>query len=254
MAKTAKNENKLCKIISNKKEYDEFVKILKSLSKNESVNDLARHKAILNTNQEVIGISMKNIRDVAKQISKYSQFEFLNIAKHKKPQDVYYEETLIEGLVIAEIKDLNLQFDLIKEWSEKIDNWSTCDSVVTSLKRLKKSKEKDLYFDKYKSLCKSEKEFVARFGIVTLMSVFLDKTHIDEIFALIKEIKSNAYYIMMAQAWLIATAFIVDSTKTYKLLSEKCLNKFVQNKAISKCRDSFQVSREDKEKLKLLRI
>ena len=240
--------------ISNDEEYANFVEYLKSISKNESINDLARHKAILNTNQNVIGIAMKNIRDTAKRISRNSQFEFLKIAKSKKPQDVYYEETLIEGLVIAEIKDLKIQFDLFEKWVTKIDNWSTCDSVVTSLKMLKNSKEKDLYFEKYKSFCKNKNEFVARFGIVTLMSVYLDSKHIDKIFEFIKNIKNDAYYVKMAQAWLIATAFVVDNKKTYDLLSERCFDKFVQNKAISKCRDSFQVSKSDKEKLKLLKI
>lgn len=250
----AEIDNKILKTISNERDYADFVEYLKSISKNERVADLARHKAILNTNQEVIGIAMKNIRDTAKQISRNSQFKFLKMAQNKQPQEVYYEETLIEGLVISDIKDLSLQFDLLEKWTQKIDNWSTCDSVVTSLKNLKKSKEKDLYFEKYKSLCMNKNEFVARFGIVTLMSVYLDSKHIDNIFELMIKIRNNAYYVQMAQAWLIATAFVVDKQKTYELLSAKCFDKFVQNKAISKCRDSFQISKEDKEKLKLLRI
>lgn len=254
MGKSAKLQTKLCKTIANQADYDKFVKYLIGLSKNEQIKDLERHRAIINTNQEIISIAMKDIRAVAKQIAKTCQFGFLEIAKDKTPQEAYYEETLIEGLVIAEIEDLDLQFKLFEKWINKIDNWATCDSVVTSLKRLKKSKEKDLYFENYKSLCKSEKEFVARFGIVTLMSVYLDGEHIDEIYETIKKIKNDTYYVKMASAWLIASGFLVDKEKTYNLLNEKCLDKFVQNKAISKCRDSYQVTKEDKEKLKLLRI
>ena len=127
------------KNISNNENYDKFLKYLCSLSKHESVNDLKRHKAILNTKQEVIGISMKNIRDISKQISQNCQDEFLDFMKLKKQEDCYYEETLIEGLVIANIRDLERQIGAITTWITKIDNWSTCDSVVCSLKILKKS-------------------------------------------------------------------------------------------------------------------
>lgn len=254
MGKFAKVVKNPCKIVTNDDEYCEFVKYLKSLSKNESVDDLVRHKAIINSNQDVIGITMKNIRDVAKQISKSCQFEFLKVAENKIPLDVYFEETLIEGLVIVEIQDLKVQFKLLQKWMNKINNWATCDSVVTSLKILKKSKEKNLYFEKYINLCQSEKEFVVRFGIVTLMSVYLDEEHIDRIYEVIKSINKDEYYIKMAQAWLIASGFIVNREKTYNLLKRKCLNKFVQNKSISKCRDSIQVSKDDKERLKQLRM
>ena len=47
------------------------------------------------------------------------------------------EETLIQGLVIAEIKDLKLQQKFFEKWVNKIDNWSTCDTVVSTLKGLK---------------------------------------------------------------------------------------------------------------------
>ena len=38
--------------------YVKFLKALKSVSKNETIEDKKRHIAILNTKQEVIGISM----------------------------------------------------------------------------------------------------------------------------------------------------------------------------------------------------
>ncbi len=238
----------------NENKYQKFICFLQSLSKNESVNDFERHKRIISSNQNLIGISMKNIRDVAGFISKNCAESFLAISKNKKPSECFYEETLIEGLVIAKTKNLDEQIEMLKEWVKKIDNWATCDSVVTTLKLLNKSKDKMKYFDEFIDLSFSNQEFVSRFGIVTLMSVYLDRKNINKILEIIKEINHDGYYVKMAQAWLVAEAFLVDEKAVYKLLEEKILDAFVQNKSISKCRDSFRIYKEDKEKLKMLRM
>ena len=234
--------------------YAKFLKALKSVSKNETIEDKKRHIAILNTKQEVIGISMANIRAFAKKISKTCSEDFLEFSVSKNKDEEFYEETLIQGLVIAEMKDFQKQTFWFQKWIEKIDNWSTCDSVVTTLKNLKKSEEKKAYFDFYHKLCFSDKEFVARFGIVVLMVVFLDELHIDLILEMCKNISNDAYYVQMAIAWLVSMAYVKFKEKTEKLLKEKTLAKFVQNKAISKCHDSFQIEKEDKERLKIYRI
>ena len=235
-------------------DYQKFVLYLENLSKDESVDDYERHKKIINSKQKLIGISMKNIRLISKYILKNFEDMFLDIAKTKEAKDAYFEETLIEGIVIANIKDLDRQIEKLKIWANKIDNWSTCDSVVTSLKILKKSSKKDNYFADFVRMCFSEYEFISRFGIVVLMSVYLDENHIDKIYQIISQISNNAYYVKMAIAWLIASGFLVDKQKTYELLKQKKLDKFIQNKAISKCRDSYQVSLEDKENLLLFKM
>ena len=128
-------------VIKNEADYLEYVKKIKSFSKNESVNDLKRHKAILNTNQEVIGVAMANIRKLAKQVYNGGYDSFLGVSLSKSKEDQTYEETLIEGLVIAQIKQIELQLKHFDEWIFKIDNWSTCDSVTSSLKHTKLKEE-----------------------------------------------------------------------------------------------------------------
>ena len=120
---------------NDKKSYSIFLNLLKSLSKTESVENHARHVKILNTQLPVYALSMANIRLVAKNIFKGNYMNFLTVVKTNS-----YEEVTIEGLVIAQIKDLNLQTQLLANWTTKIDNWSSCDTVVSSLKALKKSK------------------------------------------------------------------------------------------------------------------
>ena len=231
------------------KEYDDFVLFLKSLSKNESVEYLERHVKILNTKQNVYALSMVNIRLIAKSIAKGNYLNFLNIAK-----DDSYEEVTIQGLVIAYLKDLKTQTKLLNNWVCKIDNWSSCDTVVSTMKSLKASPEKAKYFEHYKKMCFDKREFVARFGIVCIMVNYLEPAYINEILNICANVHHDGYYVKMAVAWLISFAFMKFKDKTYTLLSKQCLDKFTQNKAISKCRDSYQVSAQDKANLIAYRI
>lgn len=234
---------------NDKDNYAKFLNLIKELCKTETIADHERHVKILNTKQYVYALSMANIRNIAKAISKGDSLKFLQIS-----QDNSYEEITIQGLVIAMIKDLDMQVKLFTDWVLKIDNWSSCDTVVSTMKSLKYSKNKSKYFNHYQQLCFDSHEYVARFGIVCLMAIYLEEEYIDKIFDTCKNIKHQGYYVKMAVAWLISFAFVKFKNKTFKLLEQKCLDKFTQNKAISKCRDSYKVSNFDKNSLIAFRI
>lgn len=236
--------------IKNERDYLDYVKIIKSFSKDESVNDLARHKATINTNQDVIGVAMANIRKLAKQVFKGGYDSFLEVSLPKTIMNQTYEETLIEGLVIAQIKSQEIQFKYLEKWLPKIDNWATCDSTTSSFKH---SKMNDEYFPWFYEKCFSSEEFIARFGITIIMNNFLDKKYLDQIFDMCESVKNDAYYVKMAIAWLVSFCFMKYRDETLEFLKRGSLDKFTHNKSISKCRDSYQVSPEDKELLKILR-
>ena len=240
--------------IKTKSDYLELVKYLKTICKQESIEDKNRHTAILNTRQNVLGIAMANIRKIARAICKQNYEEFLQVCLNASYKQEYYEETLIQGLVIAEIKDLEIQKKYLKIWIKKIDNWSTCDSVVSTMKGLKKSTDKKDYFEFYYNLCFSDKEFESRFGIIVLMTCYLEEDYIDKILQMCEKVTLDKYYVKMAIAWCLSFAFMKFKNKTYELFEKRVLDKFTQNKAISKCRDSFQVEKLDKENLINFRI
>ena len=58
--------------------------------------------------------------------------------------------------------------------------------------------------------------------------------------------KREEYYINMAIAWLISECFIKYPALTRSFLENNNLNKFTQNKTISKIRDSLRVSNDEK--------
>lgn len=232
--------------LKTKEDYKNFQRYLYENAKQESVEDKAAHSKIIATNKPIICLSMAFIRKVAKQISKDDATSYLQVAEPKT-----YEETMIYGLVVVQLPHSNKKFELIRKYLDLIDSWSLVDSVCISLKF--KENERQEYFEFFKNLSKSQKEFVSRFGIVCLMNNFLDEKHIDEVLELFLEINNSAYYVQMALSWGIAEAYIKQKDKTLKLIQSKTLPGFVQNKAISKICDSFRVQKEEKEMLKKYR-
>jgi 3-methyladenine DNA glycosylase AlkD len=234
--------------IKTEKDYENFVAYLHSIAKNESAEKRTRHIKIISAKKPVIFIATGDIRDVAKKIAKSGASEYLKLAKFDT-----FEETTIFGLVVVQMKaKFEEKQKLFNKFAEHIDCWAECDTVSCGMKIDKDEKEK--YFNYFYSLCFSNKEFVARFGVVNIMAKFLDEEHFDAIIDMVKKIRLHTYYLDMAVAWLVSFLMIKNREKTLALLREKALTKFVQNKAICKCRDSFRVTKLDKELLIKLRI
>ena len=230
-------------------DYENFRVFLQSQKKVRSEEEANKHRAIVNTKKEVLGIPMQPIREIAKQISKDCPLEFLKYAEN----DIY-EELLIKGLVIASLNDKDRLFLELEKYIRQIDSWAFCDSVVSTMKWLKKTQFNEKYFEYFYNLCFESEEFVARFGIVTLMVYYIDDEHIDKVLYMCKSVHNEKFYVQMAISWLVSVSFVKYREKTYKLLESKVLDKFTQNKSISKCRDSFRVSSLDKENLIQFRI
>ena len=86
------------------------------------------------------------------------------------------------------------------------------------------------------------------------MNYYLNDNYIDRILKIVSSIECDYYYINMAISWLLSVAIIDYKEKVIELLDSKSLNKFVQNKTISKINDSYRVDKETKEFVKQYRI
>ncbi|MBR3255486.1 MAG: DNA alkylation repair protein [Clostridia bacterium] len=226
------------------KTYTEFVQYLKSI---EDIEYKKFHSSlVLNSKYEMIGIRLPKMREIAKEIAKTDIEEFLNYV-----QDKYYEEVMIQGLVIAQIKDEKLFNKYFKQYVKKIDNWALCDTFCNSIKIVRKHEEK--YFKEAIKLALNKDEFLSRTGIVIILSHFVNENNIEIIFNTLNSIESDKFYINMAQAWLICELYIKFPKQTLRFIKQDNLNKFTHNKAISKIHDSYRVSKEEKEFLNSLR-
>lgn len=228
----------------NKKEYETYIKYLKSLSDSKYREF---HKNLTETKYEIIGIRVPMMRHLAKEKLKTDYLTFLKYCKDK-----YYEEVFIEGQVIAGIKDENIFLEHFYKFLLKIDNWAICDSFCNSLKRMKKDPDK--YFPIVKELALKDQEvFTSRVGLICILNHFIDEKYLKEIFTILDTIKSDEYYLNMAEAWLVCELYTKYPKETTKYLKKNKLNKFTHNKAISKIHDSYRVSKEEKEYLNTLK-
>lgn len=228
----------------NKDTYKEFVKDLIN-RKDEKYKEF-HSSLVLNSKYEMIGIRLPIMREIAKEIAKTNIEEFLKCANDK-----YYEEVMIQGLVISHIKDEAIFYKYFKKHINKIDNWALCDSFCSSLKIVEKYAEK--YFNESITLALSEDEFISRVGLIIVLNHFINKNNLNIIFNTLNKIVSDKFYINMAEAWLLCELYIKFPKETNEFFKKNNLNKFTQNKAISKIHDSYRVSKEEKEYLNTLR-
>lgn len=198
---------------------------------------------IVNTNLPMIGIRTPILRNIAKKVAKTNIESYLACCKDK-----YFEEVLLQGLVIAQIKNDELSFSYFEKFIKKIDNWSICDMVISSMKIVKKNKK--IYLYRIKNFIKDYHEFTVRVGLVLLLDYYIEKEYLPIIFDLVDDLKREEHYINMAIAWLLSVCYIKYKAETLKYLDNNNLSKFVYNKAIQKIIESKRVSSQEKEILR----
>lgn len=192
----------------------------------------------------IAGVRIPKLRALAKEIAKSDYwYEFLCCKSRE-----FYEEEMLKGIVIGLVKcTIEERLALVKDFVPHIDNWAVCDVFTGGLKAFKKNRELILpYVDE---CLDSQEEFTVRFAVCMLMNYFSDAEYIDSTLEKISQLKHSGYYVMMAAAWALSVCFINDREKTLALFAEFKLDKTTQNKAIQKCRESYRVSKEDKELL-----
>lgn len=250
-------------IINNKMKNN--TKIIKEFLKENAEDDLKIFNArLIYTSLYIYGIRTQKLRKFADELVK------CNI----KPDDIEsssHEEILLKGLVLAKQKWNDLQvIEEFEKFNDHIDNWATCDMITSSLKTLK-TKNGRAYF---LSLLKNHSPYKVRIGIIGLMSFFLDDENLDEIIDALVELSKTLsskstysmqgttqekienlgeYYIKMALSWYLCTLICKDYNQGTRAL-EKFQDKFVRNKAISKCHDSFKLTPIQKETLKKFKV
>lgn len=223
--------------------YKEYINYLISIGEEEYKKFNSR---IIFTKYEMLGIRLPKLRKIAKDISKKDYKSFLKISGN-----TYYEEVMIYLLVVASLKstsELMLYFD---KALSLIDNWALCDSFCSSLKIVEKNR--DYFLKIIDKLLKSKETYNIRVGFVLLLNFYVSEEYLDLIFNYLNNIKSTEYYINMAKAWLLCEVFIKYQDSGLKYLENNNLDSFTINKAISKIRDSYRVSKEIKDNILIYR-
>ena len=193
---------------------------------------------IINTKKPLLAIKTEVLKNIAKEIAKGNFLSFLDLNLNS-----YYENDVINGNLICKIKDFHKQVEYLDKYVLGIDNWASCDLLSFKIK----GREEE-YFALAKKYLKSEKPFVRRVGFKIFFEFLNNGYYVDKILEILNEFYlEEEYYVNMIISWLVCELFIKQKEKTIKFLKTNKLNPFQINKAISKCRDSFRVSKVDKE-------
>ncbi|PSM53133.1 DNA alkylation repair protein [Campylobacter blaseri] len=218
--------------------------ILKELNLQKDEKYKKFNQKLIFTKQEILGVRLPALRKIAKNISKDRALKFIKL---KKPN--IYEIILLEGLVIGYAKfDFKTKIMLYEKYIQKVDNWAGIDCVNLNPKNLQ---DREILITHIKIWLDDESEFIARAGLINLLQHYVQKEYLDYIFSI--KVKNNKYYSMMAHAWLISVCVVKFPDETINFLRQKILDKTTHNKAISKCIDSYRVSKENKDILRELR-
>lgn len=197
----------------------------------------------------ILGVRVPILRDYAKKLSKeYEIYDLLNNIDNE-----YYEEVMLQGMLIGLQKDKSMQ-NILKEievFVPKIDNWAICDVFCAGLKITKKHLEEMWHF--LQNYLKSDKEFEVRFGVVMILDYYITEEYLEKDFSIFDNVKSDKYYVQMAVAWAISICLIKFYDRTIEYLKQTKIDKFTFNKALQKAIESYRISDEQKSELRKMK-
>ena len=196
--------------------------------------------------ESFIGIHVPVLRNFAKEFTKEAEYE---VFLHQLPHQ-YYDENMLHGLHISEVKDYEECIRLTDRFLPFVYNWAVCD--IMSPKVFAKHKKELLA--KIKTWIKSSHVYTCRFGIEILMSHYLDKDFNAKYLEIPVSVSSEEYYVKMMVAWFFATALAKQWDQAIPYIEQKRLAPWTHNKTIKKAIESYRITPEQKEYLRTLKI
>jgi len=196
--------------------------------------------ALIPGEDRLLGVRLPALRELAKEIAKGDWREYLNNA-----QDEYYEEIMLQGLVIGYAKAAPEEIlKYTARFVPKITNWGVCDSFCTGLKLPKKQPK--LVWDFILPYLRSEKEFDIRFAVIMMLAHYITDEYSDEVLSCLDRVRHDGYYVKMGVAWAVSVCYVKYPEKTMAYLKNCSLDDFTFNKSLQKIVESFRVDQESK--------
>lgn len=199
------------------------------------------HSSLVPGADNILGVRVPQLRLLAKEVAKRKDWRaFVEAADTE-----YYEETMLQGMVIGWSKmELEERMKYVEMFVPRINNWAVCDIFCGELKSaVRKGKERVWLF--VQPYLQSAEEFKLRFGIVMLFH-FVDDEHIDSLLEYADLFNHEAYYARMAMAWMLSICFVKFPEKTMEYMKRSKLDNWTYNKALQKTVESLRVDKDTK--------
>ena len=199
----------------------------------------AFNRRIVNTKMPVIGVRVPDLRRLARELA--ANMSAADISKLLTTQNESFDYVLLCGLLInrAKISDEEA-IRLTRQYLPCVDSWAHIDIFVEKKRRF----AGEVWWDFALECLQNEAEFTVRYGVISLMTNFLDESHINQVFAALRNVKHDGYYVKMALAWLYATAAVNFFELTLAELEDEHIDTWTRNKAYQKMRESQRFTPE----------
>ena len=199
----------------------------------------AFNQRIVNTKMPVVGVRVPDLRRLARELA--PDMSAAKISELLRVKDVTFDYVLLCGLLITHSRlDDQTTIDLAKQYLLCVDSWAHIDIFVEKKRRF----AGEIWRDFALECLQNEAEFTVRYGAVSLMTNFLDEAHIDQVFAALRNVKHDGYYVKMALAWLYATTAVHFFDLTLAELENEHIDAWTRNKSYQKMRESRRFTPE----------
>ena len=146
----------------------------------------AFNKRIVNTKMPVIGVRVPDLRRLARELA--PDMSAADISKLLTAKNESFEYVLLCGLLITHARlDDQTMIDLAKQYLPHVDSWAHIDIFVEKKRRF----AGEVWWDFALECLQNEDEFTVRYGVISLMTNFLDEAHIDQVFASLRNVKHD---------------------------------------------------------------
>ncbi len=202
------------------------------------------HSRLLPGTDNILGVRVPVLRRLAKEIARGDWETFL-LENGRE----WYENDMLQGLVIGCARmDFSRRMELTKAFIPRINNWAVCDVFCGSLKDTKKNREQAWEF--LRPYLESDQEYEIRFGVVMLLSHFVERDYLERAFCAFDSVTSEAYYVRMAVAWAVSVYFVHFQEEGFAYLKENHLDDWTYHKALQKITESYRVDQETKQRIR----
>ncbi|MBP5351685.1 MAG: DNA alkylation repair protein [Fibrobacterales bacterium] len=207
--------------------------------------------------ETILGVRVPTLRrlaaDFAKNAAPGELERFLDDLPHR-----FFEENQIHMFVVSAIRDPAECLERLERFLPFVDNWAVCDGKTPKALL----RDERLFRERIRAWLKSDRPYVVRFGIVTLMTWWLDERFDARVLREVAAVKGtrfsdaaparDRYYVRMAAAWFFATALARRWDEALPWVAGNRLEPWVRAKTIQKARESFRVTPAQKEELRRL--
>ena len=219
-----------------------YLELLDILRANAEKGFAEFQKRLIFTQREILGVRTPTLRKLAQIYRK-------NIKEIFAFPNEYYEVVFIKLTIVSSL-DYEEFLHYLDECVALMDNWALCDCFKGKCIK----KHKDEFLSVLERIFERGGEYEQRYPLVVLLSEYAEEKYLSVIQDFLRRADTKPYYTYMGAAWLFAEVLIKEYDYGVMLLKKQITDKRTHNKAIQKALESYRLNKEQKERLRSLKI